>query len=81
MNIILICILISSLQPVLLESRLLTLYHVTHHVTVITYLFIVHKQKQNRTNIKSRKIDKKKRKILVSKHTIILGLARTSKVE
>jgi len=48
---------------------------------VITYLFIVHKQKQNRTNIKSRKIDKKKRKILVSKHTITLGLARTSKVE
>jgi len=57
------------------------LYYVTHYVTVITYLFIVHKQKQNRTNIKSRKIDKKKRKILVSKHTITLGLARTSKVE
>ena len=81
MNIILIYILILSLQPVLLESRLITLYHVTYHVTVVTYLFIVYKQKQNRTNIKSRKINKKKRKILVSKHTIILGLARTSKVE
>jgi len=50
----------------------MTLYHVMHHVTVVMCLFMVQekkKEKENyiKRNIKSRKIDNKKRKILVSK--------------
>ena len=49
-----------------------------HHVTVVMCLFIVQekkKEKENyiKRNIKSRKIDKKKRKILVFKYIIICG--------
>jgi len=42
-------------------------------VTAVTCLFIINikkKEIQKKRNIKSRKIDKKTRKILVSKHTI-----------
>jgi len=44
-------------------------------VTTVTCLFIVknkNKNKIKKRNIKLRKIDKRKRKILVSKHTITL---------
>jgi len=43
-------------------------------VTAVMGLFIIQekqKQKQNKRNIKSRKIDKKKRKMFKSRHTII----------
>ena len=45
----------------------MTPYHVTCHVTTVMCLFIVNKRKRN---IKSRKIDKRKRKMLVFQHTI-----------
>ena len=47
-------------------------YNVTCHVTTVTYLFIVqiNKEKKKR-NIKSRKINKRK-KMLVFKHTITI---------
>jgi len=52
------------------SSPLLGLWsHIICHVTTVTYLFIINKKKEK--NIKSRKINKKKRKMLVSKHTII----------
>jgi len=42
-----------------------------HHVAMVIYLFIVPRKKnQKKRNIKSRKIDKKKRKMLVFKYTI-----------
>ena len=47
----------------------MTSHHVTCHVTVITCLFIIQIIKRKR-NIKLRKIDKRKRKILVFKHTV-----------
>jgi len=43
-------------------------------VTAVTYLFIINKKKekeiQKKRNIKSRKIDKRKRKMLVLMHII-----------
>jgi len=39
----------------------MTSHHVICHVTTATYLFIVNKRKRKR-NIKSRKIDKRKKK-------------------
>jgi len=50
-------------QPFLLDSRPITSCHVMCHVTAVIGLFIVQekKQKQNKRNIKSRRIDKKKR--------------------
>ena len=49
----------------------MTLHHVTCHVTAVTYLFIIKvKENQKKRNIKSRKMDKIKRKMLVSKYTI-----------
>ena len=53
----------------------MTLCYVTCYVTTITGLFIVQekqKQKQNKRNIKLRKIDKKKRKMFKSRCTITL---------
>ena len=41
--------------------RPMTSHHVTYHVTAITCLFIVKKRKKKR-NIKSKKIDKRKKK-------------------
>ena len=63
-NILLTCILILFFQSFLLESRLIKLYHVMHHVITITCLFIIQekrkqKEKQKKRNIKSRKINKK----------------------
>jgi len=47
----------------------MTSHHMTHHVTMVTCLFIVQKEKEKKIKrkekkrkIKSRKIDKKKRK-------------------
>ena len=54
----------------------MTSHHVICHMTVVIYLFIIkiekekEKKSQKKRSIKSRKIDKRKRKILVSKHTI-----------
>ena len=42
------------------------------HVTTVMCLFIVQKQKQNKRNIKLRKINKKKRKIFKFQYTITL---------
>jgi len=59
-------ILTSSFQPLLLSSRLTTSYHVMCHVVMVTCLFIIQKSKlkskKTKRKIKSRKIDKKKRK-------------------
>jgi len=46
----------------------MTSHHVICHVTAVTCLFIV--KKKININIKSRKIDKRKRKILVLTHII-----------
>ena len=46
-------------QPLLLDSRLMISYYVTYNVTIIIGLFIV---QENKRNIKSRKINKKKKK-------------------
>jgi len=62
------CTLISSFQPLLPESRPMISHHVTCHVTAVTCLFIV---KEKKRNIKSRKIDKRRERYLVSRHTII----------
>jgi len=43
----------------------MTSHHVMHHVTAVICLFII--QENQNQNIKSRKINKKKRKMLVSK--------------
>ena len=48
----------------------MTSHHVICHVTTVTCLFIVKKENQKKRNIKLGKIDKRKRKMLVSKHTI-----------
>ena len=58
--------------PTLAKSRLMTSHHVICHVTSVTCLFIVKKKKEDwkKRNIKSRKIDKRKRKMLVFKCTI-----------
>ena len=75
-NMPLTCILTLFFQPLLPDSRLVTSCYVTHHVTVVTCLFIVQeikkkeKENQKKRNIKSRKIDKKKRKMSVSQCTI-----------
>ena len=68
-----ILILLLFFQLLLLDSRSMTSCHMTHHMTTVTGLFIIQekqKQKQNKRNIKLRKIDKKKRKIFKSRHTI-----------
>ena len=57
----------------LVHSRPMMSYHVTCHVTAVTYLFIINKKKykiKKKRNIKSRKIDKRKRKMLVLIHII-----------
>ena len=60
---LLTCFLISSFSPLLPKSRPMTSHHVTCHVTTVTCLFIVNKRKEKeKLNIKSRKIDKKKKK-------------------
>jgi len=55
----------------------MTSHHVICHMTTVTCLFIINKNKnkknQRKRNIKSRKIDKRKRKMLVSRHTITGG--------
>jgi len=64
-------ILMLFFQSLLLESRLITSCYVMYHLTMIICLFIIQeKQKQNKRNIKSRKINKKKRKMFKSKYTI-----------
>jgi len=68
-------ILISFFQLLLLDYRLMTSCYVTYYVTTVTGLFIIQekqKQKQNKRNIKLRKIDKKKRKMFKSRYTITL---------
>ena len=68
-------ILILFFQSLFLDCKLMTSCYVTCHVTTITGLFIVQekqKQKQNKRNIKLRKIDKKKRKMFKSRYTITL---------
>jgi len=47
----------------------MTSHHVTSHVTAVICLLIINKKKKKR-NIKSRKIDKRKRKMLVLTHII-----------
>ena len=72
---LLIYILILFFQPLLLDCRLMISCYVTCYVTTVTGLFIVQekqKQKQNKRNIKLRKIDKKKRKMFKSRYTITL---------
>ena len=60
------CSLMSSLQTALVLCRPMTSHHVTCHVTTVAYLFIVKEEEiQKKRNIKSRKIDKIKRKMLV----------------
>jgi len=58
----------------------MTSHHVMCHVTAVTYLFIIRNKNKNKNqkkrNIKSRKIDKRKRKMLVSKHTITILIYR-----
>ena len=49
-------------------------HHVTCHVTAVMCLFLVKRKRKSKSkekNIKSRKIDKRKRKMLVSRHIII----------
>jgi len=61
----------------LVHSRPIASYHVTSHVTTVTCLFIVNKKKkeiQKKRNIKSRKIDKRKRKMLVFMHIITITM-------
>jgi len=48
----------------------MTSHHVICNVTAVTCFFIIKKENQKKRNIKSGKIDKRKRKMLVSKHTI-----------
>jgi len=58
-------------------SRPMTSHHVTSHVTTVTCLFIVNKKEkeiQKKRNIKSRKIDKRKRKRLVFMHIITITI-------
>ena len=58
-------------QPLLPSSRLMNLCYVMYHVTKVICLFIV-QEKQKKRNIKSRKIDKKKRKMFKSKCIITI---------
>ena len=61
----------------LVHSRSMTSHHVTSHVTSVTCLFIINKKEkeiQKKRNIKSRKMDKRKRKMLVSKCIITYNL-------
>jgi len=67
-------ILTSFFQSLFPKSRPIISYYVTCHVTTVTYLFIVQENKI-KNNIKSRKIDKKKRKIFIFKHTIADNLS------
>ena len=73
---LLTCSLISSFQSILICFRPMTSHHVICHVTTVTCLFIVQKEKeiQKKRNINSEKIDKRKRKILVSKYIITICL-------
>ena len=48
MNMPLIYTLTSFFQPLLLEFRPMTSYHVTYHVTAVTYLFIIQKKKKRK---------------------------------
>ena len=62
-------------------SRPMPSHHVTCHVTTVTCLFIINKKKnkiKKKKNIKSRKIDKRKRKRLVLTHIITYGLLLSS---
>ena len=68
---LLTCILILFFQLLLLSYRLMNLCHVMYHVTEVICLFIV-QEKQKKRNIKSRKIDKKKRKMFKSKCIITI---------
>ena len=54
MNILLTYILISFFQPLLPNSRLMTLCYAIHHVTAVTCLFIFQeiKEKKKRNQIK-----------------------------
>ena len=62
----------SSFQSLFAQFRPMTSHHVIYHITTVICLFIVNKKKnQKERNIKSRKIDKRKRKMLVFKCTII----------
>ena len=56
-------------QPLFLYFRPMILCHVMHHVTMVTCLFIVQKikeiEKKKNRKIKSKKIDKKIKKIKI----------------
>jgi len=63
-------------------SRPMTSHHVICYVTAVTYLFIIKEKrkrnsKEKKRNIKSRKIDKRKRKMLVL--TCIITLKRNTR--
>jgi len=62
MNMLLIYILIISFQPFLLNSRPMTLHHVTCHVTTVTYLFIIQKREKRKEILNQEKINKRKEK-------------------
>ena len=54
-----------SFQSFLLDSRPLTLCHVTYYMTIIISLFIIkEKEKKLKLKIKLRKIDDKKKKVV-----------------
>jgi len=72
-------------QILLLCSRPMMSHHVTCHVTVMScasLLSLKEKEIQKKRNIKSRKIDKRKRKMLVSKafHNTICTYVGCTKV-
>ena len=77
--------LISFFQSLLPRSRPMTSHHVTCHVTTVTCLFLINKEKekenQNKRNIKSRKINKRKRKMLGFKHIITDELKQCSMID
>ena len=61
----------------LVHSRPIISHHVTSHMTTVTCLFIVNKKEkeiQKKRNIKSRKIDKRKRKMLVFMYIITITM-------
>ena len=71
------CSLMSSIQFTSACSRPMTSHHVMCHVNAVTCCFIINKIQKKR-NIKPRKIDKRKRKMLVLMCIITLNTCLTS---
>ena len=67
----------------LVYSRSMTSHHVTYHVTAVMCLFIINKKKKikKKRNIKSRKIDKRKRKMLVLTRIITSSLREYQSIQ